>query len=63
MTPTIRVGEKNTQANKPDPKNGLKTAVKARWEEMLWDEVILLSIRQHDRKGQLAPVEQQVGPA
>lgn len=30
---------------------------------MLWDEVIILSIRWYERKGQLAPVEPQAAPA
>lgn len=47
MRPAIRVGGKIDKQISPSLglKQRLQTAVKARWEDMLWDEVIILSVR------------------
>lgn len=61
MRPTIRVGGKTHKqiSHYLGLKQRIQTAVKSCWEDILWDEVIILSIRQYERKGQLAPLEQQ----
>lgn len=53
MRPTIRVGGQYTEANKPSfrSETEVANAVKACWEDMVWDEIITLSIRQYERKG------------
>lgn len=65
MRPTIRVGGKiyKQRSHSLGLKRRFQTAAKACWKAVLWVEVIIWSIRHYERKGQLAPLEQQMATA